>query len=216
MLEALGFTKEVDFISCCAEQASFNFPERARRIAERVQQRGTLQVQRFTSIPALKAWAGRIGQAYNKAFVNNWEYYPLTEREIAFVVSTLETIANPRLIKIITHGEDVVGFLFAFPDLADAIRRSGGRLLPFGLLDMLLEMRRTKWVAVNAAGILPEFQGLGGNALLYSEMVKTIRNNKFKYGALYQVAETAVNMRRDLENLGLTPYKNHRVYHRHI
>jgi GNAT superfamily N-acetyltransferase len=216
MLEALGFTKEVDFISCCADSASFNFPERARRIAERVQQRGTLQVRRFTSIRALKAWAGRIGVAYNKAFVNNWEYYPLTEREIAFVVNTLETIANPRLIKIITHGPDVVGFLFAFPDLADAIRRSGGRLLPFGLLDMLLEMRRTQWVAVNAAGILPEFQGLGGNALLYSEMVKTILDNKYAHGALYQVAETAVNMRRDLENLGLTPYKNHRVYHRHI
>jgi GNAT superfamily N-acetyltransferase len=216
MLEALGFTKEVDFISCYADAASFNFPERARLIVERVEQRGTLQVRRFTSIPALKAWTGRIGEAYNRAFVNNWEYYPLTEREVAFVVSTLETIANPRLIKIITHGEDVAGFLFAFPDLADAIRRSGGRLLPFGLLDMLLEMRRTKWVAVNAAGILPEFQGLGGNALLYSEMVKTILDNKFEHGALYQVAETAVNMRRDLENLGLTPYKNHRVYHRHI
>ena len=30
MLEALGFTKEVDFISCWAALASFNFPQRAR------------------------------------------------------------------------------------------------------------------------------------------------------------------------------------------
>jgi hypothetical protein len=81
---------------------------------------------------------------------------------------------------------------------------------------MLLEMRRTKWVAVNSAGVLPEFHGRGGNALLYTEMIKTILDNKFEHGALYQVAETAVNMRRDLENLGLTPYKNHRVYQRQI
>jgi hypothetical protein len=216
MLETLGFTKEVDFISCFADAAGFKVPERAQIIAERVEQRGTLQVRRFTSIKELKKWTRRIGELYNKAYVNNWEYYPLTEREMAYIVETLETIADPKLIKIITHGEDVVGFLFAFPDLSNAIRRSGGRLLPFGLLDMLLEMRRTKWVAVNSAGVLPEFHGRGGNALLYTEMIKTILDNKFEHGALYQVAETAVNMRRDLENLGLTPYKNHRVYQRQI
>ena len=216
MLEALGFTKEVDFISCCADRATFNIPERVRLIAERVEQRGTLQVQRFTTVKGLKAWSGRIGEAYNRAFVNNWEYYPLTQREMDYIVSTLETIADPRLIKIISHGEEVAGFIFAFPDLADSIRRWGGRLLPFGLPAMLLEMRTAKWVAVNGIGILPEFQGMGGNALLYYEVIKTILENKFPHGALYQVAETAVNMRRDLENLGLTPYKNHRVYQRQI
>jgi hypothetical protein len=51
----------------------------------------------------------RIGRAYNDAFVHNWEYYPLTQREIDFVVDNIMTIADHRLIKIITHGEDVVG-----------------------------------------------------------------------------------------------------------
>lgn len=175
----MGFTKEVDFISCYALCEAFRFPESVHRIAERVQQHGTLRVQRFHSIRELKAWAGRIGQAYNKAFIHNWEYYPLTEAEIRFVVSNLETIANPRLIKIIVHDQDVVGFLFAFPDIAAAIQRSQGRLFPFGLLDMLLEMRQTRWVAINAAGILPEFQGLSGNALLYAEMEKTVRESGF-------------------------------------
>jgi GNAT superfamily N-acetyltransferase len=169
-------------------------------------------VQNFHTIRELKTWAGRIGEAYNKAFVNNWEYYPLTEREIAFVVKNLETIADPELIKIIVHDQDVVGFLFAFPDVAAALRRSGGRLLPFGLVDMLVEMKRTEWVAVNAAGVLPEYQGRGGNALLYTEMEKAVRQHHFKHAALYQVAETAVNMRRDLDNVGGIKYKNHRVY----
>jgi mRNA interferase MazF len=39
-------------------------------------------------------------------------------------------------------------------------------LFPFGLIDILLELRRTNTVAVNGMGILPEHQGHGGNALL--------------------------------------------------
>lgn len=216
MLEKLGFSKEVDFVSCYAASEGFRFPERVYRIAARVQERGTLRVVRFRNVRELKAWAGKIGEAYNRSFVDNWEYYPLTEREISYVVDKLEAIANPRLIKIIVHGEAVVGFLFAFPDIAPAVRRARGRLLPLGLIDILLEMRRTEWVALNAMGILPRFQGRGGNALLYSEIEKTINEHGFKHIALYQVAETAVAMRSDLERLGGIPYKTHRVYQRKI
>ena len=119
-------------------------------------------------------------------------------------------VADPKLIKIIAHGDDVVGFLFGFPDLSAALQRARGHLFPFGLLDLLLEMKRTKWIAMNGAGILPEFQGRGGNALLYSEMEKTMAEFHFEHADLTQIAETAVQMRQDLVNVGGKPYKNHR------
>ena len=65
-------------------------------------------------------------------------------------------------------------------------------LFPFGLLHILWELRRTKWVALNGAGILPEFQGRGGNALLYAEMEKTVKDFGFEHADLTQVADTAV------------------------
>jgi hypothetical protein len=216
LLEGLGFEKEVDFVSCYLSADSFRLPERVHSIAERVQRRGALRVRRFASKRELVAWAGRIGDAYNKAFVNNWEYYPLTAREVKFVVDNLMLVADHRLIKIITHDDDVVGFLFGFPDVSGALQRAKGSLFPFAIFDLLLEMRRTKWVALNGAGILPEFQGRGGNALLYSEMEKTIREFNFQHADLTQVAETAVQMRQDLINLGGKPYKNHRVYTRSL
>ena len=79
-----------------------------------------------------------------------------------------------------------------------------------------MELKRTRWVAINGAGVLPEFHGRGGNALLYSEMEKTIREFNFLHAELVQVAETAVQMRRDLENVGGVPYKNHRVFIRDV
>jgi hypothetical protein len=216
LIENMGFSKEVDFISCYIDPGAFRIPERVHRIAERVQQRGTLSVLRFKNKRELKSWVNRIGKAYNQAFIRNWEYYPLSEGEINFVVSNILVIADPRLIKVIIHDEDVVGFLFAFPDISAALQRAGGHLLPFGLPDLLVEMRRTKWVALNGMGILEEFQGHGGNALLYSEMEKTFREFDFQHADLTQVAETAVQMRKDLENLGGVAYKNHRVYAREL
>jgi hypothetical protein len=212
LLEIIGFVKEVDFISCHLNADKFHLPERVHSIARRVQERGTLRVLRFKNKRELLAWAKRIGEAYNKAFVNNWEYYPLTDREIDFVVDNILTIADPRLIKVIAHGDEAVGFLFGFPDVSAAIQRNKGRLLPFGILDLMLELRRTKWVAMNGAGILPEFQGRGGNALLYAEMENTIQEFNFTDADLTQVAETAANMRSDLINLGGVAYKNHRVF----
>jgi len=216
LVETLGFEKEVDFVSCYLNADSFNLPERVHSIADRVQKRGTLRVERFQTKGDLKAWAARIGKAYNHAFVNNWEYVPLTDNEIQFVLKNILTIADPKLIKIISHDNEAVGFLLGFRDISAALQRSKGRLLPFGLIDIMLEMRRTKWVAMNGAGILPEFQGRGGNALLYSEMEKTVKDFGFTDADLTQVAETAVDMRSDLINLGGKAYKNHRVYHKKL
>lgn len=212
MLEALGFQKEVDFVSCYLSPERFRLPDRVRRIAERVKARGSLQVKQFKDKRELKSWVQRIGKAYNQTFVNNWEYYPLTQRELDFVFNTLIMVADHRLFKVILHEEEVVGFLFAFPDVSHALQRARGRLTPWALVDLLRELRRTRWIAFNGAGILPEFHGMGGNALLYAEVDNSMRDFNFEHAVLCQVAESARQMRNDLENLGGLPYMNHRVY----
>jgi GNAT superfamily N-acetyltransferase len=216
LLDGLGFQKEVDFVSCYLGP-DFRMPERVHRIAERVQKRGELRVHTFPNKRALMRHARRIGEAYNQAFVHNWEYYPLTDREVEFVAQNVLVVADPKLIKLILHGDDIVGFLFGFPDVSAALQRCGGNVYSWRIVDLLLEFRRTRWIALNGAGLLPEFQGRGGNALLYSEMERTIRDSgRFVHADLTQIAETAAQMRQDLISLGGKPYKNHRVYGRDL
>lgn len=216
MMEKMGFEKEVDFVSAYANAAGFVIPDRIRSIAERILARGSLSVKKFKDKKELVTWKDRIGAAYNQAFVKNWEYYPLTQREMRFVVDNILVIADHRLFKIILSGDDVVGFLFAFPDISNALQRSRGRLFPTGMLGILREIKRTRWIAINGAGILPEYQGRGGNAVLYYEMEKTVRDFGFIHAEMVQVAETAEQMRSDLANLGGKVYKNHRVFRKAI
>jgi hypothetical protein len=212
LLESLGFVRENDFLSCYIELSKFHLPDRVHKIANRVLEHGTLEVKQFKNKKELISYAQKIGQAYNKAFVNNWEYAPLTEREVQLVLDNIMAIANPKLIKIILHGEDVVGFLLGFPDVSGGLQRAQGNLFPFGILHILWDLKKAKLIAFNGAGILPEFHGIGGNALLYAEMDNTLKEFKFESVDMTQIAETATEMRADLINLGGVPYRNHRVY----
>ncbi len=211
-----GLEKEVDYISHLVAVKDFKMPERVHSIADRVLKRKKLHVIPFRNKRELREWAPRIGQAYNDAFIKNWEYVPLTDRELDYVVDNIMLVANPKLIKIIARDDQVVGFAFGWPDVSAAMQRSKGNLFPIGIFDLLLEMRRTTSVAGNGMGMLPEYQGLGGNALLYTEMEKSLSGFNFVNFELTQVAETAVQMRKDLETLGGIPYKNHRVFSRSL
>jgi hypothetical protein len=227
-LETLGFRKEVDFISCYLPRIAVTLPDRLHRVAEKVLKRGTFSVLNFKSNKEMMEWVPKFIAVYNRTFVNNWEYYPLSDHEVNFVVDNIFQLIHHDLIKIITHKGDIVGFILAFPDVSAALQRVRGYIPPFSfldpipspraLVDILREVNRTDWIALNGAGILPEFKGLGGNVLLYTEMEKTVnsRHQQFKHGELCQVAETAKEMRADLINMGGTPYKNHRVYFREI
>lgn len=211
-----GFTKDVDFTSHYIAVDEFKMPERVHRIADRVRKRQNLRVLQFKSKRDLKRWANRIGRTYNDSFINNWEYVPLTDKEIGFILNSILMVAVPNMIKIIAHEEDVVGFAFGWPDVSAAMQRSKGKLFPFGIVDLMIEMKRTRMMSGNGMGLLPAFHGRGGNALLYSEMEKTMTEHGFTHCELTQVAETAVQMRSDLETLGGTPYKNHRVFYREL
>jgi len=216
LLENIGFEKEVDFASCYLTKDNFVLPEKIREVARRVIERGKFKILEFKNKAEIRAMADEIGAAYNNTFINNWEYYPMTKGEINLLVSNLMDVINPILIKIITYDTKIVGFLVAFPDITKALQRHNGRITPFALVDILFSLKNTDWVSLNGAGVLPEYHGRGGNALLYYEMEKTLKDVGFTYWELTQVAETAVQMRKDLTTAGGDFYKTHRVYRKQL
>lgn len=216
IMNKLGFEKEVDFVSCYIHRDNFRLPEKVSKVVDIIRKRGKFQVKNFASKRELLSWAPKIGVAYNNTFVNNWEYYPLTQKEIDFAVNGVLSVALPHLIKIITYEDKVVGFLFGFPDITPAMQRGKGRLTPWSIADMMISLRRTNWVSLNGVGVLPEYHGRGGNVLLYDEIRRTITDAGFEHAELTQMAETATQIRKDIITVGAVPYKNHRVFHKKI
>jgi hypothetical protein len=216
-LEAEGFVKHRDQLSMLIAVKDFHLPERISRVAEIAMKRGSFEVPAFRSKRELVQRAPGIGRVYNESFSSHGdEFYPLSDGEIRQITTDLVTVADPSLIKLLLSKGEIAGFLFGFPDLSAALQRTHGRITPWGIIDILLEYRRTRWLIVNGAGILPRYQRLGGNALLYAMLEKIASRRRFQYVDAVQIAESTDLMLSDLKTLGAKVYKVHRMYQRDL
>lgn len=193
-----------------------SLPPRIHELAEKVKQRRGLHVPVFRTKKELRAIIPKIQELYNRSLGLNFDQVPLTGAEIRLLADQLLAIAVPRLVKIVMKGDDPIGFILAYPNITAAIQRTQGRILPFGWIHLLREIRRSKWVDLNGAGILPEYQGLGGLALLFSEMEKTVHEGKFDHAEVVQISIKNSKMQMALRDLGVDFYKVHRVYQRRL
>jgi GNAT superfamily N-acetyltransferase len=208
-----GFRKQTDYHSCHLP-GDFYLSERIRRIAEQIKERRGFRVLQFESKDDLRAVAPRVVEAYNAAFAENREFIPITGDDAQKIAQRLIDLTQPDLIKVIAKDDVIVGFALGFPDVSAALQRCRGRLWPFGWALLLREARHTRWINFNGGGILPQYQGLGINAILYSEMYKTFRERAFLHADIVQVNERNDKMIREVEALGVEFYKMHRIYER--
>jgi hypothetical protein len=173
-------------------------PDRIHQVAARVMERRGLRVARFRSRKDLMRLAPVLGELYNQSLGGTSGNVPLTDEEVQAIARQMVAFADPRLIKILYKDETPVGFLFAYPDISRAVQRTGGRLWPVGWAVWLRELRRTAWVNINGAGIAEGYRGLGGTALLFSEMYRSVRDGGFQHADLVQIGSENMPMLREL------------------
>jgi hypothetical protein len=215
LVEAAGFRMSGEIVSGYLG-GSYQLPQRIHQVAEAVQRRRGLRVVRYSSRRDLRALVPQLQSLYNSALGGTPGGVPLNDDEVHSLADQILWFADPRLIKIVMKDDLPVGFLFAYPDISAAVQRTRGRLFPLGWLDLLLELRRTKWININGAGIVEKYRGLGGTALLFSEMEKSVHEGRFEHADLVQVGMENDKMQRELAELGIDFYKMHRMYEREL
>ena len=123
---------------------------------------------------------------------------------------------DPRLIKIVMKDDQPVGFMLAYPDVSAAIQKCQGKLLPLGWLMLLIELKRTKWININGAGMTDGYRGLGGTAILFSEMYKSVAKSRYRKADIVQIGTDNEAMLREMEGYGIKFYKTHRLYQKEL
>lgn len=215
LVEAAGFSPAGELVSGYLS-ARTPIPERIHQVAEALKRRRGLQVARYRTRRDLRALATSLKDLYNSSLGGTHGNAPLTDAEVKALADQMIWFADPRLIKIVFKDDQPVGFLFAYPDISAALQRTGGRLLPFGWLDLLLELRRTRWININGAGMIEGYRGLGGTALLFSEMQKSVVEGNYEHADIVQIGVENANMQREMRDIGIDFYKVHRLYARQL
>ena len=190
-----------------------NFPERIHELSARVQKRRGLHVARYRTRKELRALLPHLKDLYNGSLGDAGTNVPVTDEEVEALGEQLLWIADPRLIKVVMKEDDPVGFVLSYPDISAAIQKVRGKLLPFGWIAALLERKRTDWLNFNGAGLLEKYRGLGGTAILFSEIYKSAtESGQFKHAEIVQIRTENENMLREMRNFGIDFYKTHRLY----
>ena len=216
LIEAQGFESRGEAVSGYLGP-HIQFPPRIHELAERIASRRGLHIARFETRSDLRNLISQLKDLYNNALQGTSGNAPITDEEARVMGNQMLWFADPKLIKMVMKGDEIVGFLFAYPDISAALQKTRGRIFPFGWLTMLLELRRTAWININGAGLLPEYRGSGGTAILYSEMFKSVTANpRYRHAEVVQIGVENENMQREMENFGVDFYKTHRTYRREL
>jgi len=216
LIEAQGFVPHGESVSGYLG-ANIDFPPRIHALAERLAQRRGLHILHCSTRADLRALVPLLKELYNHAVEGTTGNTPLTDEEVDGLFNQLVWLADPKLIKLVMKDGQAVGFLLAYPDISAALQHTRGRLFPFGWWTLLRELRRTDWININGAGLLPEYRGSGGTAILYSELFKSIQENpRIHHAEVVQIGMENEAMQREMENFGVDFYKTHRTYQREL
>jgi len=211
LLRGLGFEVDHEVVSGYLNRNT-QFPEKIGRAAGIVTKRYGIHAKRFTSKRELLKMLPSLQALYNDSLVPGEGNYPITTRDMKTMADQLFLFADPGLVKILMIEEKPIGFLLTYPDISAAIQRCRGRLFPLGWLDVLREPRRTDWLNINGAAILEEYQGMGGTAVLFNELFKSIIDSRYNHAEVVQIDVKNERMHNELKSIGIDFYKMHRTY----
>ena len=159
-----------------------------------------------------------ITEIFNDAWLNNWGFVPLTETETDYLAKSLKPLLDPRLANIVELNGEPVGFLVGLPNLNEAIRDLGGKLLPFGWAKLLwrLKVSGVKTARVPLMGIKRSASHGVIGSLLPFLLIDAVRKEALRMGfthiELSWILEDNMPMRRINESLGSIAYKTYRIY----
>ncbi len=214
LVEGAGFTKRKDLLAYEIRNAA-DIPDRLARGVQLIKKRHnvtvrSLDMKRFDEEVELAKWV------YNEAWEDNWGAIPMTDAEFDHLAKELKLIADPAIVLFAYVGDELAGFSLAVPDANQAIRRANGRLLPFGALKMMRELRKINYVRVLALGVLEPYRNYGIDIAMYYQTFKNGFEKGYHSGEFSWVLEDNYAMRNALEKFGAGWSKTYRIYEREL
>jgi hypothetical protein len=218
LVEALGFTKDVDYIEFEARAPAGGIPERMARLADWSMKRNGVHLARYPSLRAARRERQQeLFDLLDEAYAELYGTAPLTDRQKAYYANKYLPFVNLELLPMAVNDEGkLVGVIVAMPSLTRAFQKARGRLLPFGFLHILLALRRFKRLDFYLAGIKQEYRGRGVDLV----MVLSVFRNALRHGAAVAESNPELETNRKIQAewkfVDTRQHKRRRIYRRAI
>jgi len=210
LLEKYGLKKAMDLYAYEID-GNREPPEKLKRVAEIVRKKHRLTV-RHINLKNYEKDTEKIWEVYNKAWSKNWGFVPFTREEFKHLAKNLKTAMVPEIALIAEIDDKPVGFSISLPDMNQAIKKTNGRLLPFGLLKLLWYSRKIDSIRIIILGVVHEHQRKGIDSILYLDTWKNAVKHGLTRGEMSWILETNDMMNKAARMLTGKIYKTYRIY----
>ena len=213
LMETFGFTKNVDLLAY--DIAIDNINDRPvqleKALTERLQRKNI--TIRTLNMKDFKNEVAKVKEVYNAAWDKNMGFVPFTDNEFNYLAKDLKLIVDKKLCLLAEHDGKLVGFALAIPDINQTlIKVKRGRLLPTGIIRLLLGLKKINNVRVIALGVIEGYKKQGIEACFYAGIIKRAAERKMRGGEASWILEHNDLMNRGIKNMNGRLYKKYRIY----
>lgn len=180
-LEMNGFRKDADWVGFEIIRHKWYdaVPEEIEDICGRILKDNQLTLLTTKTKKDFWALGSGIFELYNSAYKDLYGWVPLTDRQVdQYLRQYFSFIDMDYVIAILDGDRKVAAFAIAMPSLGPALKKSGGRLFPFGFIHLLKALKKSnKSVDLLMVGVRPELHDAGLGTVLVAELSKQILKN---------------------------------------
>ncbi len=213
-IKAAGFEKAMDLLAYEADCSNgYVLNKRYEDFYRRFRSRNTRFIIRRIDQKRFMEDAEHIWRITDHSLANNWGYVPVPRDVFLDMVKRLKVIVDPEAVLFVEKDGEPIGYALGFPDVNEPISQIRGRLLPFGWLWLLLRRRSLKTYRLFGLGVLPEYHGMGLDALMYVHLARSLSPKGIRLEANW-ILENNLPMNNALKRLGLRQSKRYRLYER--
>ena len=213
-MAALGYVKDVDWVEnlITAPQDEKTFA-RWRKLSDYVKHRQklhTLRVRtRLDYFPLLKPFF----QLVNEAYAPLYGTVDLTPEQIKKYSMKFAPLINPQLTCFVMNEQnELVAFGVSAPSIAEAMKKSRGRLFPTGWVRVLHAFRKNDTIDLLLIAVRPDLQGKGVNAIILSEVMEGCRKMGIHYAETGPMLEENEKVQSQWQNFPLEQHKRRRCW----
>ena len=212
--EAAGYHKVKDLYAWLFER-DWELGEKIGRLAEWIRRRHS-PVVRPADMKRFDEELALLKKLYNEAWEQNWGFVRYTEAEFDHLAGDLKHVVDPDLALFVESEGRVAGVAICLPDVNQVLKRTGGRLLPFGIFALLRRKKIIDQLRLAILGLMPEYRNKGFEVVLIDELYKRGMAKGYQRCECSWVLEDNRPVNRALEAAGAKLYKTYRVYQKEI